>query len=82
MGQVATGTVWRAAKFLCGDFMRPLTEDETHVVFEKLSKFLGTNIKMLVERKDKKVYCFRCEPQKILRAQLCALGAEKMSLLQ
>jgi len=30
--------------------MRPLDEEETTVVFEKLHKFVGTNLKHIVER--------------------------------
>lgn len=32
--------------------MRPLTDDETKVFFSKLAKFLGSNIKFLIERED------------------------------
>ena len=38
--------------------MRPMTEDETKVFFEKLSKYIGENIKLLLERSDG-AYCFR-----------------------
>ncbi|KAL0237303.1 hypothetical protein PCE1_000700 [Barthelona sp. PCE] len=38
--------------------MRKLTEDETRLVFEKLAKFIGGNLRHLVERPDEK-YCFR-----------------------
>lgn len=32
--------------------MRPLTDEETKTFFEKLAKFLGGNIKFLIDRKD------------------------------
>jgi 60S ribosome subunit biogenesis protein NIP7 len=41
----------------CGK-MRALTDEETRIVFEKLSKFVGENLRYLVERPDGS-YCFR-----------------------
>lgn len=38
--------------------MRPLTDDETKIFFEKLSKYIGANIRFLIERSDE-VYVFR-----------------------
>ena len=38
--------------------MRPLTEEETKIFFEKLSKYIGDNIKLLIDREDG-TYCFR-----------------------
>ncbi|CAG0881152.1 unnamed protein product [Cyprideis torosa] len=38
--------------------MRPLTDEETRIFFEKLSKYIGNNIKHLLSRPDG-VYCFR-----------------------
>ncbi|XP_077998498.1 60S ribosome subunit biogenesis protein NIP7 homolog isoform X2 [Glandiceps talaboti] len=38
--------------------MRPLTEEETKALFEKLSKYIGENIKLLIDRPDGQ-YCFR-----------------------
>jgi len=38
--------------------MRPLTEEETRVFFEKLAKYIGRNIALLVERTDES-YVFR-----------------------
>ena len=32
--------------------MRPLTEEETKIFFEKLSKFIGDNIRHLIDRQD------------------------------
>jgi len=44
--------------------MRPLTNEETKKVFEKLSKYIGRNIKLLIDRKDEE-YCFRLNNQKL-----------------
>jgi 60S ribosome subunit biogenesis protein NIP7 len=44
--------------------MRPLTEDETRMVFEKLHKFIGKNIKALVERTDDP-HCLRLQKNKV-----------------
>merc|ERR1711973_1022821 len=39
--------------------MRPLTEEETKTMFDKLAKYIGAeNIKLLVDRSDG-TYCFR-----------------------
>ena len=38
--------------------MRPLTEEETKILFEKLSKYIGENVKLLIDRADG-AYCFR-----------------------
>mmetsp|Transcript_26204 Transcript_26204/g.68823 ORF Transcript_26204/g.68823 Transcript_26204/m.68823 type:complete len:264 (-) Transcript_26204:558-1349(-) len=38
--------------------MRPLTEEETQTLFEKLDKYIGDNVKLLVDRPDAP-YCFR-----------------------
>src|SRR3989338_2702854 len=38
--------------------MRPLTEEETKTFFEKLSKYVGKNIKLLLVRQDEP-WCFR-----------------------
>jgi len=38
--------------------MRPLTDEETEQVFKKLAKFIGDNVKQLIDRSDG-VYCFR-----------------------
>ncbi len=38
--------------------MRPLNDEETKVVFTKLSEYIGTNIKFLIERSDEP-YVFR-----------------------
>lgn len=44
--------------------MRPLTEEETKLVFEKLYKFIGKNIKTLVERTDEP-HCFRLHKNRV-----------------
>ena len=44
--------------------MRPLTEDETKTFFQKLSKFLGSNIKFLIEREDGD-YVFRLHRERV-----------------
>uniref|UniRef100_A0A8D2CV23 Nucleolar pre-rRNA processing protein NIP7 n=1 Tax=Sciurus vulgaris TaxID=55149 RepID=A0A8D2CV23_SCIVU len=38
--------------------MRPLTEEETRVMFEKIAKYIGENLQLLVDRPDG-TYCFR-----------------------
>jgi len=44
--------------------MRPLTEDEMKVFFEKLAKYIGRNIKQLVDRNDEE-YCFRLHHDRV-----------------
>lgn len=44
--------------------MRPLTDQECKVFFEKLSKYIGENIKQLLERQDGK-YCFRFHKDRV-----------------
>jgi len=44
--------------------MRPLTEEETKIFFEKLSKYIGDNIKSLIERDDGN-YCFRLHRERV-----------------
>ena len=44
--------------------MRPLTEEETKVFFEKLSKYIGDNIKLLIDREDG-TYCFRLHKDRV-----------------
>lgn len=38
--------------------MRPLTEEETKSFFEKLTKYIGENVRLLIDRPDG-TYCFR-----------------------
>ncbi|KAL5014380.1 hypothetical protein ScPMuIL_008650 [Solemya velum] len=44
--------------------MRPLTDDETKTFFEKLSKYIGENIKLLLDRPDG-AYCFRLHKDRV-----------------
>ncbi|CAO3702177.1 unnamed protein product [Rhizopus stolonifer] len=44
--------------------MRPLTPEETTTLFEKLAKYIGANIKHLIERPDE-TYCFRLQKNKV-----------------
>ena len=44
--------------------MRPLTEEETKIFFEKLSKYIGENIKALLDRPDG-IYCFRLQKERV-----------------
>lgn len=39
--------------------MRPLTEDETKAVFEKLANYVGKNLVHLIDRDEDDQYCFR-----------------------
>ena len=50
--------------FLFADKMRPLTEEETKIFFEKLSKYIGENIKLLIDREDG-TYCFRLHKDRV-----------------
>ena len=44
--------------------MRPLTDDETKAFFNKLAKFLGSNIKFLIDREDGE-YVFRLHRERV-----------------
>ncbi|XP_060071413.1 60S ribosome subunit biogenesis protein NIP7 homolog [Ylistrum balloti] len=44
--------------------MRPLTDEETKIFFEKLSKYIGENIKLLLDRPDGS-YCFRLHRDRV-----------------
>ncbi|XP_062923108.1 60S ribosome subunit biogenesis protein NIP7 homolog [Mobula hypostoma] len=44
--------------------MRPLTDEETRLLFEKLAKYIGENIKLLVDRPDG-TYCFRLHNNRV-----------------
>merc|ERR1739848_99025 len=44
--------------------MRPLTEFETRIFFEKLAEFIGRNIKLLVDRNDEP-HCFRLHKDRV-----------------
>ena len=45
--------------------VRPLTKEETKVVFEKLHKFIGKNIKALVDRGGEQPYCLRLQKNRV-----------------
>jgi len=47
--------------------MRPLTEEETTTFFEKLAKYIGRNIRFLLDRKDEN-YCFRLHKDRVYYA--------------
>jgi len=63
--------------------MRPLTEEETRVFFEKLSKYIGRNIKHLIDRPDEQ-YVFRLHGDKVyylsetLMKQATTAGREEL----
>lgn len=44
--------------------MRPLTENETKVLFEKLANYIGKNIEQLINRTDEKC-CFRLHKDRV-----------------
>eukprot|EP00128_Syssomonas_multiformis_P002279 Colp12_sorted_trinity150504_noHs@11607 len=44
--------------------MRPLTDEETKTFFEKLAKYIGANIKYLIERPDGQ-WCFRLHKDRV-----------------
>ncbi|XP_037371895.1 60S ribosome subunit biogenesis protein NIP7 homolog isoform X1 [Talpa occidentalis] len=44
--------------------MRPLTEEETRVMFEKVAKYIGENLQLLVDRPDG-TYCFRLHNDRV-----------------
>ena len=44
--------------------MRALTDDETKIFFDKLAKFLGSNIKFLIDREDGD-FVFRLHREKV-----------------
>ena len=44
--------------------MRPLTEEETTLVFEKLAKFIGPNINQLIDPQGES-YCFRLQKDRV-----------------
>ncbi|RWS23569.1 60S ribosome subunit biogenesis protein NIP7-like isoform X1, partial [Leptotrombidium deliense] len=44
--------------------MRPLTDEETKLVFEKLTKYIGENVRQLLQRSDD-TYCFRLHNERV-----------------
>lgn len=45
--------------------MRPLTEDETKAVFEKLANYIGKNLAHLIDRDEDDAYCFRLHKDRV-----------------
>ncbi|KAK4686410.1 60S ribosome subunit biogenesis protein NIP7, partial [Tremellales sp. Uapishka_1] len=45
--------------------MRPLTEEETKAVFEKLTNYIGKNLVHLIDRDDDDAYCFRLHKDRV-----------------
>ncbi|CAK9783997.1 putative cytosolic large ribosomal subunit protein [Cutaneotrichosporon oleaginosum] len=45
--------------------MRPLTEDETKAVFEKLANYVGKNLVHLIDRDEDDQYCFRLHKDRV-----------------
>ncbi|KAI4458917.1 cyclin-dependent kinases regulatory subunit/60s ribosome subunit biogenesis protein nip7 [Holotrichia oblita] len=44
--------------------MKRLSEERTKILFEKLSKYIGANVKLLIERPDG-LYCFREQKDRV-----------------
>lgn len=44
--------------------MRPLNEEETKLVLAKLVKYIGDNVRLLIERKDS-IYVFRIHHDRV-----------------
>jgi 60S ribosome subunit biogenesis protein NIP7 len=61
------------------DRMRPLTDEETEKLFSKLAKYIGDNIKLLLENDDR-TYCFRLHRDRIYYAdeQMMRTAAGKL----
>jgi 60S ribosome subunit biogenesis protein NIP7 len=64
--------------------MRPLTSEETVCLFEKLAKYIGKNIAMLIDRQDEQ-YCFRLHKDRVyylaVEQMKHALSVNKKSLI-
>ncbi|XP_054419086.1 60S ribosome subunit biogenesis protein NIP7 homolog [Pteronotus mesoamericanus] len=56
--------------------MRPLTEEETRVVFEKIAKYIRENLQLLVNSPDG-TYCFRLHNDRVyyVREKILKLAA-------
>lgn len=62
--------------------MRPLSTEETRIFFEKLAKYIGKNITLLLERKDRE-FCFRVHQNKVYYCDLELMKkAESIKLKQ
>ncbi|KAA6376986.1 MAG: putative 60S ribosome subunit biogenesis protein NIP7 [Streblomastix strix] len=53
--------------------MRPLTEQESKTFFSKLAKYIGGNIKFLIDRGDQK-FCFRLHKDRVYYVNQRLLG--------
>ncbi|KAJ9127532.1 ribosome biosynthesis protein nip7 [Naganishia onofrii] len=45
--------------------MRPLTEEETKAVFEKLANYIGKNLVHLIDRPEEDAHCFRLHKDRV-----------------
>lgn len=66
--------------------MRPLTEDETKALFQKLSEYIGRNIERLINRSDER-HCFRLVKDRVyyvsesvMKASVCVKRDNMLSL--
>lgn len=66
--------------------MRPLTEDETKALFQKLSEYIGRNIERLINRGDER-HCFRLVKDRVyyvsesvMKASVCVKRDSLLSL--
>ncbi|ORY30030.1 putative cytosolic large ribosomal subunit protein [Naematelia encephala] len=53
--------------------MRPLTDEETKAVFEKLANFIGKNLVHLIDRDEDDAYCFRLHKDRVYYLPLSML---------
>ncbi|KAF5305556.1 hypothetical protein FQA39_LY01647 [Lamprigera yunnana] len=44
--------------------MKRLSDERTKILFQKLSKYIGSNVKLLIERPDG-IYCFREQKERV-----------------
>lgn len=58
--------------------MRPLTDDETKVLFEKLANYIGKNIEQLINRPDE-TYCFRLHKDRIYYVRYDSFPGHRLS---
>ncbi|KXS15348.1 60S ribosome subunit biogenesis protein NIP7 [Gonapodya prolifera JEL478] len=60
--------------------MRPLIDDETKVFFEKLAKYIGKNIAMLIDRPGEQ-YCFRLQKDRVEFIMIKAVSISRENLV-
>ncbi|GAB1222997.1 hypothetical protein ENUP19_0126G0062 [Entamoeba nuttalli] len=53
--------------------MRPLTDEETKSFFEKLAKYIGRNIRFLIDNENEE-YCFRLQKDRNLLSLCTCFG--------